>query len=445
MRLVQNEYIKTLKKISTKIIIILLLICPVGIAGLAKFFDYQQSINQMDFTGNIDDYISNAETIKYPGYEHDIEKYTLMKECGLEYGGWRMDAVREAFNYDIDQQYTMPEEDRQKVIECVKNDDWKQYCEYQIENMKANGSDEDGYWEYSYRLGNDIPLPDNYDEEENWQNDVITQVSDAKQTLSGSNGLTAKDKEKYENIITIGLYRLDNNISVNVADCKNMFEDGKINFWSIMWGSVWLILVIGLMIIVITGGSVADEFSQGTIKFLLINPVKRWKILISKYIMSISFGYILLFLLYILTMLFSAIFFGTADLGAQYYEVVNDAVVGKSGALYILEQYLLSSVEVVMMSTLAFAISSLVRSSSLAIGISMFAMFSGTTLTNLLKRAFDQDWARYLLFANMDLGAVVSGDSPFPHQTLSFAVAIVLIHWFVFMLIAWDGFTRREV
>ena len=108
------------------------------------------------------------------------------------------------------------------------------------------------------------------------------------------------------------------------------------------------------------------------------------------------------------------------------------------------EQYLMKSVEMVVMSTLAFAISSLVRSTALAIGVSVFTMCIGSTVTQLLGQ-LGQDWARFLVFANTDLASISKGYSIFAQHSLTFAVGVLIAHMVVFLLTAWDGFTKRSV
>ena len=106
---------------------------------------------------------------------------------------------------------------------------------------------------------------------------------------------------------------------------------------------------------------------------------------------------------------------------------------------------MLSSVYVVAMATFAFAISSVVKSSSLAIGLGIFAMSMGENAVQILKMAFNVDAGRYTIFANSNLQTIAQGQTLFPGQTLGFAIAVIVIHMAVFLLTAWDGFVRRDV
>lgn len=454
LKLVQNEYIKSLKKVSTKIMFILIIVFALGLVGLSKFAqkimesDYFYMDEDSDYSYLIDD----AMAMKYDGYELDIEKYTFMQENGISWSGWKFNACEQLFLYEVSEggtvEYTYPEDFRNEIKGYIASGDWKSYCKKAADMMKSEGLDESLWWEYQYRYDHDIPMAESYREQLDWQNTVISSIVEAKNELfmlePAGTGYDA-EKAKYEDIVTLGIYRLENNKTVNVADEENIFMSEKIGFWNVFGTSSGLIGIIGLLIIILTGSTVSNEFSNGTIKFLLINPVKRWKILVSKYIMSISLGYIMVLLLYIISMLAAMAFFRGADLGADYLEVVDGAVKSTPGMLFILRNYFLASVKVVVMATLAFSISSLVRSSALAIGVSLFAMLSGNTLVAILKGGLKLDWARYLVFANTDLEAVANGTTGFSHHSMAFAVAVVAVHLVVFFLIAWDGFTKREV
>ena len=96
------------------------------------------------------------------------------------------------------------------------------------------------------------------------------------------------------------------------------------------------------------------------------------------------------------------------------------------------------------MATMAFALSSLFKSSALAIGTGVFCMMGGSTLIQILSM-LKQDWARYLIFANTNLASIYEGKSLFPQHSLTFALVVIAVHMVIFLLTAWDGCTKREV
>ncbi|MCC8192896.1 MAG: ABC transporter permease [Ruminococcus sp.] len=253
--------------------------------------------------------------------------------------------------------------------------------------------------------------------------------------------------QEYEDTITLGLYRLENNISVNPADGEDeeAIYDGEVTIWTALFQmSSLAATVIGLLIMVVAGSCIANEYSQGTIKFLLINPIKRWKILMSKYFAVITFGYVMLALMFLIVLPTAGLMLGFDGIGAPYLTVEAGEVVESSAMLRVVGSWLLGSVEFVIYATLAMALSSLTKSAALAVGLSVFFMLAGNTIVLVLNQ-FGMDWARYLLFANTDLSAVISGTSGFAMHSLSFAICVLVAHFVVFFLTMWDAFNKKEV
>lgn len=248
------------------------------------------------------------------------------------------------------------------------------------------------------------------------------------------------------NELTLRDYIAQNNVEFNVADHAGGSLESliDINMWSVFYFTSMAITFVGLLVIVVAAMSVSSEFSNGTIKFLLINPVKRWKILVSKYFTVISIGYIMIAVMFLLSLISSMLLFDGSLITADYIIAKGGEVSVTSGLLFMLKTYLLSSAQVVVMSTMAFAVSVLMKSSAFAIGISMLGMFAGKTVILILSM-LHQDWARYLIFSNLDLAAIARGQGSFMYQTTGSALAVIAVHMALLWLIAWDGFTRREV
>lgn len=457
--LVQNEFIKSFKKISTIILFVLVVVICLGFIALVYFaVEEEKSWNEEMSLYESTDYdvlISDCEHEKFPGYELTIEMWEYMRDNSIDSIGWKYEAVSEAYLFDVEEvyddegniieetaSYTYDDATRKQMIAVVEASDWKAFCEYVIKRNKALGMPEELNWQYQYRLDNNIPLPENNEDLNDYRNKLIAEIALAKEMLLDTS-IPDEEKSDYQNIIDLSLYRLENNIKVNVADYENdNWPDYTI--WIPLVNSSMLISIIGLFVVVLAGSSIANEFSQGTIKFLLINPVKRWKIMVSKYITCLLTGYALILLFYVATVLLSMLFFGTADIGAQYITIANGEIVAASGLMHIFKTYMIKSISVLVMATLAFAISSMVRSSALAIGVSVFSLLAGNTVVQLLA-TFKQDWARYLIWANTDLSAISKGNSLFPNHSIGFAIVVIAVHMLVYGLIAWDGFTKREV
>jgi ABC-2 type transport system permease protein len=192
-----------------------------------------------------------------------------------------------------------------------------------------------------------------------------------------------------------------------------------------------------LYAVVVAGDIVASEYSWGTIKLLLIRPVSRGKILLSKYVAVLLFIIVQLLLLFMSSYLIGLIMFG---LGSGI-----DAQAG-STISRLLGEYGLDAVETVMSVSLAFMISAAFRSSVMAIVISVFLMFTAQTFVVILSK-FKYVWVKYFLYANTDLSPYIYGDGqgPVPGMTLGFSVTMLVIYLVLFYFIAWLLFTKRDV
>lgn len=211
-------------------------------------------------------------------------------------------------------------------------------------------------------------------------------------------------------------------------------------------GTVWtflgfmdnLSLLIALATISIAGSILPKEYAMGTIKFLMIRPASRSKILLSKYITVLSF----MFLFYLVVLVFGFVVGGiiygfgtlsqtTALLGNSPMNIV--ASVGK--------EYLYSMINIIMYSTIAFMIAVLVRNSSLANGITIPLFFVGGTLPLFISRYW---WAKYILFTNLDLSKYDSALPPTNEMSLGFSLTILALYYILFLAISFFTFQKRD-
>ena len=93
-------------------------------------------------------------------------------------------------------------------------------------------------------------------------------------------------------------------LEIGNAISKKRFPDQSENsIWGVVNSSETLISAISLFVIVIGAGMIANEFTAGTIKLLLIRPIMRWKILLSKYISTLFFAIVMLLILFTISFL----------------------------------------------------------------------------------------------------------------------------------------------
>ncbi|MBB3111082.1 ABC-2 type transport system permease protein [Paenibacillus phyllosphaerae] len=264
-----------------------------------------------------------------------------------------------------------------------------------------------------------------------WRNDVIEQQQDMQAVLSDPE-LDPESQVYYKDQLAIIDYRLTHDIRP---------EPGTM--WDGINGSASLFILITLFTVIVAGDSLAGEFTAGTIKLLLIRPASRLKILISKYLSMILFGFGLLIILFVVSVLVNGLLYQFKAIDLPLLTVNGEGVVvEKSMVANLWQTYLLNGVSTIIFVTMAFMISSAFRSSAMAIGISIFSLFAGTIVLELLQR---YEWSKYLLFANLDLSQYLSGRPYQDGMTLSFSVIVLALYFILFNLVSWLVFTRRDV
>ncbi len=263
-----------------------------------------------------------------------------------------------------------------------------------------------------------------------------------KETLQAENAALKKEikedpslKDGSEEIITLNNYRIEHNIP----------NDTGYTVWSYVADSAGFTILTGLFTIIIAAGIVANEFNWGTIKLLMIRPLSRFQILLSKYITVLLFGFLLLFILFAGSALLGLIFFGTGgDAGANIHLFYKDGQVFEQSMVgHLATTYLSESVDALMVATMAFMLSAVFRNSSLAVGFSIFLLVAGTTATAFIATKFD--WAKYILFANVDLSQYVDGTPLINGMTMTFSIVMLVIYFIAFLLLAFGSFMKRDI
>ncbi|MCP3029354.1 ABC transporter permease [Halobacillus sp. A5] len=262
---------------------------------------------------------------------------------------------------------------------------------------------------------------------ENWEQQLEAENEQLQTEMEEEPGFTSMNEETLE----MNQYRLDNDIPPDGYDVWDFVQENRGN-----------ISIISLLTIIVAASIIANEYKWGTIKLLLIRPISRTKILAAKYTSVLIYALTMLLFLYLLSFLTGAALFGFAS-PAEPYLFMKDGVVNEAPIFqHTAAQYLLSSVNLLMMATFAFMISTVFRNSALAIGVAIFLMMSGNTIVSFFA---DKEWAKYILFANTDLNQFFTGTPMISDLTLGFSVSILIAYLFVFLGLAWVFFTKRDV
>lgn len=209
---------------------------------------------------------------------------------------------------------------------------------------------------------------------------------------------------------------------------------------SIITETFGMMPIVTLLTIIVASGIVSTEFAEGTIKMLLSRPVKRWKILTSKYVAVVLFCLLATVIMYLASLVSAFIFFpGSSESTFMFYnnEIAISAFLGKS--LYMM---FLAFINAVIISTLAFMLGTVFRSTSMAIGISVFLYFTGGMIVAFLEK---YEIAKYILFAHTNLTQFETGYLWFEGLTMPFSVAVLAVYFVLMLVLSYLSFGKRDV
>lgn len=274
----------------------------------------------------------------------------------------------------------------------------------------------------------------------NFSNEFTTEYSEDnwREEMQQENQQYEEEMEKEEYLSDYN----SNLIEKNNFHLENDIPPGGYTTWDYMLENQSLISVVSLFTIIIAAGIIANEFRWGTIKLLLIRPISRGKILLSKYTAVLLFSLSTLIFVLLLSFLVGTIFFGIGDFNQQMVIEKSHGFEAVSAIPEIGSAYGYKLVNLVMMATFAFMISSIFRNSSLAIGIAIFLMFAGNSIVAFFA---DKEWAKFILFANTDLQQYETGYIWVEGMTLGFSITMLFIYYAVFMALSFLFFTKRDV
>jgi len=495
MRLIQNEFIKVFAKPIAFIMIILIPIIAFGYGFALKSIlstQHYSSDEGMSDENYVNDYISGINSSLMTGdgkYSKEDGSYLKEKmqlavdirdgKIDVDITSWQMSALlsKAEATAMADDVKEYDAESAAKYLEtadamqrAVDNDDLEMYLDAQIsstdDQIAALTAEEDSSElkatrdslvlrknnniqpvcteiKYSYYYEGNLP----------WQENMIRDYQRAKVSqYSGKSGegiMTDAQVSANNDEVALMEYRLNNNIPE---------IEGKSQFGFVL-ESASLVSVISIFIIIIASTMMAQEYTSGTIKLLLISPHKRWKIFAAKLVSVFLISLILLVILFISSIIAGGVLFGFDF--SQLWLTINDGVVSSSHAFIpCLLRYLLACPQLLVMTSLAIMFAVIMRHSAVAIGVGVAFVFGGSVISQILS-LMHYDFKKFILFMNTDLSVYFSSlrsslmeeltgsndivSSMYSGMTFWFSLAVLAVYFICFTYIALDSFNRRDI
>ncbi|MEB3749170.1 ABC transporter permease [Geobacillus icigianus] len=264
-----------------------------------------------------------------------------------------------------------------------------------------------------------------------WKKDLIAQNKIDSVKLN-NNKIPELLKSQIDEEIKLNNYHLEHNI-------PPLYENTTFGF---IHYTISISSLITLFTIIYASSIVSQEYTWGTLKSLLIRPFHRWELLLSKFLTILIILALFLLSLFVFSFLIGWIGFGFDNGSSHYVYLKGSTICEMSVWKHFLEFYLSKFIDIAIISSFAFMMSTLFKYNALAIGVSLFIELSGSVITNVL-RVFNHSFVKYIFFENTNLYKFIEG--PPPTTSLSFSIMILLMYFIIFMGVSLLIFEGRDV
>ena len=478
-KLIKNELIKIFSKKSMIVIGVIILVIIIGFNVLNKI-SQNMSNSYSAYSESYIQYLDEELAELDPNKPSDINKYvetksqkdlaTLAKD--YKETSWQAEVIgtvispiiEEMNNYEYidknNEALTASKTKYDEMLIALKNEDWKYFANKELENINTQIEDlntliaQDSENEdlktqlkslelqkevVNLRLDKNINYgSDNYKSiaVQNYRMYMGNYI----QSSQGRN-LTDEDKSEINGYLEkANLYKYDlyNDTEYqNTATANYTFQNSIGTY----------IAIIVMVVVIVAGVSISEEFNKGTVKLLLVRPYSRTKILISKLIavfitMLITTATILLLQFIIGGIVYG---FGTYMMNVVQFDFTTNSIITLNIFAYLGLIFICKLPIFILIGTLAFALSTLFLNSPLAVALPILG-YMGSDMINMIAISYKWDWVKYFVTPNWDLSQYLFGGTPmFSGISVEFSITICAIYFVIMIVASIVSFKKRNI
>ena len=297
------------------------------------------------------------------------------------------------------------------------------------------------------------------------KNDLVSDIYNNKVGLiqginpATSAVLTDTDIANANDNIPIDTYKLDHNIvaseniDVTIAALNSQIPPNLVGLG---------ISIVSILMAILAGSTIAQEIATGAIKSLIIAPVKRWKIFLSKFLAITVLAILLDLLVYLVSAVTSLVFYGNSL--ESYFKVIGGQVAVIQPLLYIFYLTLLRIPELIIFIILAMMLSTLTRNTAISISIVVAFGLIGNTVVTVLANFFKGEWLKFMPFQHFSdlaskifptpaftfgsraLRVMVNNTTPsIPVTSLTFSIVYLIVVFVLMYYTAHESFVKKDI
>ena len=481
--LIKNELTKIFKKKTIYITMLLIFLMIVFINCINKYSNsssYSAYMYSESYIESLKDELSNLNPEKpsdvtlYINLKSKLDLSNLMEK--YKDSDWKLSIINDrispyiteinTYTYGADkseEQARKATKEMENIIAKLDENDWKYFANEDLQNANSmieelnkqkaqtqdteiikglNNEIENAKVEKEiaeYRLKKNIPYGVDY------LNIALTRYQTSSETLISydldNKELDFEEQKEYNNALTTkeeSRYIIETGTDINKSDSLK----GSLQYFYSQYG-VFIIVVI----IMIAGTIVSEEFNKGTIKLLLVKPYTRNQILLSKFLTVLIISAFVIVSTILMQILVGGILFGFGSIfePVVVYNLSANAIQEINIFAYLGIQTLTQLPIIILLATLAFAISTIFSNSALAITISLLG-YMGASIINQLAIAYKLTFMKYFVTMNWDLSQYLFGGLPYMEgMNLITSIIICVVYLLIMLIPTFIIFKKRNI
>ena len=481
--LIKNELTKIFKKKTIYITMLLIFLLMIFINCINKYSNsssYSAYMYSESYINSIKEELSNLNPEKpsdvtlYINIKSELDLYNIMEK--YKDSDWKLSIINNrispyiteinTYTYGADKSEELAKkatEEMENIIAKLDENNWKYFANEDLKNansrieelnrQKAQTQDTEIIKDLNneikkvevekeiaeYRLKKDIPYGVDY------LNVALTRYQSASETLIlydiESKELEFEEQKEYNEALATkeeNKYIIETGVDINKSDS---LKGSLQNFYS-QYG-----IFILVVIIMIAGTIVSEEFNKGTIKLLLVKPYTRTQILLSKFLTVLIISAFVIVSTILMQILVGGILFGLGGIfePVVVYNLSTNAIQEINIFAYLGIQTLTQLPIIILLATLAFAISTIFSNSALAITVSLLG-YMGASIINQLAIAYNLTFMKYFVTMNWDLSQYLFGGLPYMEgMNLITSIIICVIYLLIMLIPTFIIFKKRNI
>lgn len=481
-RLIKNELTKIFKKRSIYITLLVILAFVILTNCIYKFF-YHSGIYH-EYSDNYIQYMKEELATLDPNKPSDIKMYVDITsqlevydmQQKYEKGAWQINIIstqvasyvneKNTYLYGENKEIekaTQIQEEINQLMKKLEQDDWKYFAKQELEQakttlsnleeQKANTQDKQELQTLEtsienakideevakYRLNKEIKYGNDY------RNAALEEYqSQAKNVMAMSREereLEYAEKQEYNSSLEnreISKYIIENDININkINDVRGILES--------FFNEYGLFIIV--MIIMVAGTIVSEEFNKGTVKLLLVKPYSRNKILLAKFITVLVMIVFSIMAVVVMELIVGGLIFGYDSLSVPIlqYNFTTQSLESMNIFSYLGIEIITQLPKLILLATLAFACSTLFTNSAVAIAIPLLGYMSADMI-NMLVVQYKVQFMKFFVSLNWNFEEYLFGNLPkMEGMTFGFSAIICILYFMIMLIPTFVTFKKKNI